>query len=321
MQPELYGGCTVCGQRLTEKREFGNRHYCERHLGMLAEDVRPVWRASLLTFGVIALMVAGIGVAGGLFRAQPEGTVRLAIGASVSVLPALVWLFALFRYSASDGTQLSSLVPIITVLAALVAAAIARPILLDLINLDSWLARAGPSERLTAHILVGSTIHITLLYAIVRYTVWRTPTFEHRVDGVVFAMAAGWGYAATMNLLFALEGGGLLLVNGSLRMIAQMAAYLSASLVIGFFLGRNRFEDMPLYYMSSGMTLAALVTGTLFYAGTELNRIRLNLVSDGFSPWPGLVLSLAALVITYSAVYGLLRRHNALTKARLEQGR
>ncbi len=124
-----------------------------------------------------------------------------------------------------------------------------------------------------------------------------------------------------MNTLFVLESGGLVLVNGSFRLIAQMSAYLVGSLVIGFFLGRNRFEDMPVYYMSAGMTLAALLTGTLLYASAELNRIRLNLTSDGFSPWPGLVFSLAVLALTYGAVYGLLRRHNALTRARLERGK
>jgi hypothetical protein len=82
-------------------------------------------------------------------------------------------------------------------------------------------------------------------------------------------------------------------------------------------LGRNRFEDLPIVYLTSGLGIAALLNGVLLYAGTELNNIRLGIDQDGFSPWPGFVFSMAVLIATYAAVYGLTRRHNALTRARL----
>ncbi len=319
MQQELSTRCSVCGRVLSEPHEYGNRHYCERHLATFAQDIPSVWQASILTFAVLLLLVLGSAVAESLFGVRPQGHMRVVVGATVAFLPALLWLALLYRFAARAQESLSPLLPTVFVLAALVAAALTRPLLYELINLDNWLARANAPNRFFANILLGSNIHMFALYAIVRYTIWRTSAFERRVDGVLFALVSGWGYASMLNLLFVLDQGGLTLMNGTFRLIGQLCAFLSGSLVLGYFLGRNRFEDMPVYYLSVGIAAAITESGILLYAGAELDAIRLGLTSDGFSPWPGVVLSLAALAITYAAVNGLLRRHNALTVARLER--
>jgi RsiW-degrading membrane proteinase PrsW (M82 family) len=270
-------------------------------------------------FGLLLLTIAGIGIAGQLITHEPQGTIRFIIGIGLSVLPGLAWLFFIYRNATRTHTEIPALLLIVFVLAALFAAAIVRPLLYSLINLDDWLASTTPSNRFLGSILIGGFSHAFVLYAIVRYTVWQTPAFTRRVDGVLYELAAGWGYTSAFNLLFVLDQGGLTLLNGSLRLITQTGAYLSASLIIGYFLGRNRFENLPFFYLGLGFVLAAIINGLLLYAGSELNNIRLGFDQSGFSPWPGLVVVLLVLALSFGTVYGLFRRHNALTKARLEQ--
>ncbi|HOA23838.1 MAG TPA: hypothetical protein PK801_06910 [Aggregatilineales bacterium] len=318
MQNEIYGHCTVCGLRLSERLTYRGRNYCRRHLETFSDDVDPLWQTSLFILGLLLAVIVALAIAGQFFGAEVTGAPRIILGVAISVLPALLWLFFLTRLAALREVELSPLLPTMFVLAALIAAAIARPLLFEIIDLDGWLAQATASSRLSANILLGGSIHAFLLYAMVRYTVWQTPSFEHRADGVLYGLVTSWGYAATYNTLFVFDYGGVSLVNGSYRILTQTFAFLVTGLVLGYFLGRNRFEDMPFYFMSAGVALAGFLNGFLFYAGTELNNIAVNLTSDGFSPWPGLLFNLAFLVLTFAAVYGLLRRHNKLTKLHLE---
>ncbi len=310
--------CVVCGRALADTREYGGRTFCRTHLAMFSDDVRPVWRSSVLTFLMMALLVAG--VAGGqlVLHNSMAGTARILVGMVVSVVPALAWMLLIYRAGQRGRLALSPLLPTIFVLAALIAAAATRPVLFDLLQINVWLARTSASNRFLGNILIYGMLHAFILYAVVRYSVWQTVYFDHRADGVLYALAAGLGYAAALNVLYVLDQNGLTLLNGSLRLIGQTCAYLSSALIVGYFLGRNRFEDLPFYYMGAGVALAGAVGGLLLYAGNELDRIRLNLTSVGFSPWPGLVLSVVVLIATFAAVYGLFSRHNALTKARLE---
>ncbi len=284
------------------------------------EDVPAVWRASILTFGVILLLVLGLAV-GRLTAGELQGTTRLLVSVAVATAPPLLWALFLYQIAAHQQIAVAPLVLTIFVLGALIAAAVTRPVLFDLLDLDTWLSSTTVIRRFLSNILIGGFWHAFLLYGMVRYTVWRTEVFTHRTDGVLFAMAAAWGYALAINLLFVLDQDGLAILNGNLRLLAQQAAFLTPGIVLGYFLGRSRFEVMPAYYLPLGLAIAAGLNGLLLFAGAELNSIRLGFDQDGFSPWPGLVVSLLVMGFTFSAVYGIIRRDNALTRARLEQGR
>ncbi|GAB4478459.1 MAG: hypothetical protein Kow00124_22920 [Anaerolineae bacterium] len=283
------------------------------------EDLPAVWRASTLTFGVILLLVAGLAV-GHLIIGEPQGTTRLLVSITAAAAPPLLWAAFLYQIAARQQTAVAPLVLTLFMLGALIAAAVTRPVLLDLLDLDTWLSSTTVIRRLLSNILIGGFWHAFLLYAMVRYTVWRTEVFTRRTDGVLFSMAASWGYALAINLLFVLDQDGLTMLNGNLRLLAQQAAFLVPGVVLGYFLGRSRFEVMPAYYLTLGLVIAAGLNGLLLFAGTELNSIRLGFDQDGFSPWPGLVVSLLAMGLTFFAIYGIIRRDNALTRARLEQG-
>lgn len=284
---------------------------------MFTEDVPPIWRASTLTFAVVLAVAAAIGVMAGIFGIELDGTGRIAASVTIAVLPGIAWMFFLYNSASRRGGDLSPLLPTIFVLAALIAAALTRPLLFELLQLDLWLTRTNALNRFFGNVLIGGPIHVFALYAIIRYTVWRTPTFEHRVDGLMFSLAAGWGYASMINALFVLDRNGLTLLNGGLFTLAHMGPYITPSLILGYFLGRNRFEDMPFYYLTAGVVLSIGLNGLLMYTASELNITRLRITADAFAPWPGFIVNMIVLALVYAAVFGLVRRHNHLTRARL----
>lgn len=309
--------CTVCHLSLPyEHAVFGERAYCQEHLEQITLGRPSLWRSTLTSVGLILLMTFVAALASGLLNFDPKGLTRLAINLLFALLPPLIWFVTLYR----QDDSLPAYIPAVFFLAALVQAAITRPFLQALIGLNAWLDVTNPTNRLLSNILLGGSTHAFLLYAMIRYMIWLTPTFQRRMDGLLYGMIVGWGYGATANVLLIADYGGVTLLNGGIRILAQTLTYLTGGIIVGYYLGRNRFENLRIYYLSVGVGMAALVIGTLFYAANELNSTQLNLTQDAFSPWPGGFLSLGALVLTFSLSYELLRRHNELARGRLEVG-
>lgn len=311
--------CTVCGQESHDIVVHDGRAFCPLHLHAFYEDSPPVWRATELALLLILAAVIAVVIADAVLPDSTQRAIGSAIGAGFCVVPVLVWMGALYQAHARGRIDISPLLPTVLVLAALIAAALVRPFVIDLIGLSAWLARTSAVNRLLGNILIGGTAHAFVLYAVVRYMVWRTAAFSRRVDGILYCLAAGWGYSAAMNLLFVLDLGQISLLNGSLRLISHLSAYLATSLVIGLALGQNRFRDLPFYSLPASMTIAAALNGTLLFLASELNYTRLGFNRDGFSPWPGLIINLVFLLFTLLAVHGLLRRANAITRAQMER--
>ncbi|NDJ53236.1 MAG: hypothetical protein GYB68_09155 [Chloroflexi bacterium] len=308
--------CLVCGERLEEPHVYGDRLYCETHLSQFSDDLAALWQTGLLILLSLAVLVGTIAIANAV-APNPSGPTRLLANALVIGLPSIGWLILITqRLDGEDGAA-PSLVSALFVLGSLMAAAVVRPLTNEILALGGRLAATSPANRFVANVLILGMLHAFVLYGIVRYSVWRTTSFSLRVHGVLYASAAGLGYAATQVGLFALERGGLSMLSGGLTLLTRALPFATASLIVGYFLGINRFENQPFYYLPSGVALAGAVCGVLLYAGTELNNIRLNITTDGFSPWPGFVVNVLALTIAFGAVYGLLQRQNTITKARL----
>lgn len=314
-----YERCIVCGTEVREPKHYGNRAYCEVHFEEFPEDIPSLWRASVLTFTLLLVMVAGLAVLNQFAGSVQNELLRIIVSVSTVLLPAMIWMSVLYRSATGSHVSIPTFVPVLFAGAALVAAAATRPLLFELIGFDDWLWQTTPVNRFAGTVLVAGILHCFMLYGTLRFTVWQTPAFSRRAHGILYGLAGGMGYGSALNLLFVLDEGSLSTLNGGLYLVTHLCAYLTPALIIGYYLGRTRFEEMPFYYPPLGQLLAAGLTGLLLYAGTELNSIRLGADQDGFSPWPGLAVNLIALSSAYGAVFGLLRRHNTLTKARMEQ--
>lgn len=116
-------------------------------------------------------------------------------------------------------------------------------------------------------VLVAPVFEETAKYLVVRRTVYETREFNEPVDGIVYAAAAGLGFATLENVLYvfeALESSlALALQTGVVRAFISVPGHVLFSVMWGYALGRARFMppgQRPAIILG-GLLLAMLAHG------------------------------------------------------------
>lgn len=235
-----------------------------------------------------------------------DGAPLIVLGLLFSVVPAILWLF-LFYVMDRLEPEPKRMVFNVFLLGALVAAALLDPILNGIFVVDKWLY-ANWWSQLLGSILVVGFVEQAMVWAIVRYAVFPHPEFDERVDGVIYAIAAGLGLATVLNFHYVLASGGVDLSIGSMRMVVTAMAQASFAGILGYFIGQARFERTPFYYMPLGITLAATVSGLFAFLLDRTSRGTLSAY-----PWTDLLFAAVVAAVSLAAVLWLITRANEET--------
>lgn len=231
---------------------------------------------------------------------------RVTLGMGVSLIPAFLWLAFFYGFDRVEPEP-KQMVLTVFVAGAILYGALHAPLLNGIFQLDSWLYTTWWS-RLLGGILIVGIFEQYLVYLAVRYIVYDHPEFDERVDGVVYAVAAGLGIATVVNFIYVAERGGVDMGIGSLRMVINTLAYASFAGVFGYFIGQSRFEKTPVWYLPLGLSLAAISNGLLFYF---LEGSRSSLAPG--LPWTDLLLAAIVAVAALLVAFWLVARANEET--------
>lgn len=246
---------------------------------------RPRWslrRARVLVGSKFALIAGLVGfvliawlvelVTGLDDRAVHLGPVLAGVMAGI---PALFWL-GFFYLLDRHEPEPKQLVVGVCVLGALIAAPLA----------DVVLSQAAPSQALEMHSLppqrmldaftqLDRVIHAVLIaglaqemckYAVVRYTIYMSPEFDEPMDGIVYMMACGTGFAVWLNFhRFSGQGHSLNLSNAAAQAVVTTLAHASFAGALGYVMGRAKFSrrSAPLraLFVILGLLGAAALNG------------------------------------------------------------
>lgn len=74
--------------------------------------------------------------------------------------------------------------------------------------------------------------------------IWRSPEFNEKFDGIVYAVFISLGFAAVENVLYVLEGG---VGIGVMRAITAVPAHAIFGITMGFYFGLARFYEKEQY--------------------------------------------------------------------------
>lgn len=306
--------CCVCHRPLADDApHLGNRAYCPDHWAKLSHSRGSVWRSGAAYVVAIALFAAAAAV---LLRAtQPalSGAGLMLAGAGLALVPAVLWL-AFFYAQDRLEPEPKGYVLGVFVLGALLAAAVGIPIVRELFRVQDWLGKS-PLTNLLGSILIVGFVQEFLKYAAVRYSVYNLPEFDERLDGVLYGTAAGLGFAAMLNIHYVVSSGGVDLAMGAIQVTVTALAQASFAGVTGYFLGRARFEEEPVWWLPAGLTLAAVLNGVFHVLLGNLTRSGSALASRTINPWYGLALAAVVAAVTLAVTLGLMRRANRLTLA------
>ncbi|MBN8576087.1 MAG: PrsW family intramembrane metalloprotease [Cyclobacteriaceae bacterium] len=119
-------------------------------------------------------------------------------------------------------------------------------------------------------------------FIFVRGILYRSNHFNEPFDGIVYSVMVSMGFATLENVLYAFNGG---LGTAIMRMFTAVPAHATFAVLMGFYLGKAKFEHKKGYYAFHALGVATLFHGAYDYCL--------------FVAWvPGIVLgALASLVI------------------------
>lgn len=268
---------------------------------------KHVWRDEFLL--IIGLCVF-VGIVYALDNAlNPVFTpaTLLLTGIFLALVPALIWLIFFYMQDSAEPEP-KGFVMGVFLLGGLLAAAIGIPVVEDLFRVSHWIHNNTLTTILGGILVVGFTQEF-LKYAAVRYSIYHSDEYDEPTDGVIYATAAGLGYATVLNINFVVENGGVDLGAGIIRMAVVALAQAAFSGITGYFLGRAKFESEQIWWMPLGIMLAATFNGVFNWLLGIVSQPTITLSGSTTNTWMGLVLAAVVALATTGIILMLVRRN------------
>jgi RsiW-degrading membrane proteinase PrsW (M82 family) len=264
-----------------------------------AYPFRRVWRTGWQEVLVVVVAAVAVYVATNVLGVISPESRDAVLKMGMATLPLLAWFGFSYIGERRALRPRSGLVGVL-VLGALAANAVAIPLEEHVFKPDQWLPRAGFFGRVTGYALtVGFTAEF-LKYAVMRYTVW-PQRFQQRRDGIAYALAVSVGFASVYNFRAALTADATVVAT-ALRVVSITFSQTGIGIIMGFFLAELWIGRTPVFWLPSGLGIAALLSG--FYYGFRGIAIvgSLSVVGAGSAPVRGLALAFGLVVVTFLSV-------------------
>jgi protease PrsW len=297
--------CCVCGK--AGEKNIGVRWFCEQHYASATRARPGSWRALLALVLVLVVFVALVYTLDAAIKPVFTGSTLVLIGIVLALVPAAIWLVFFYQQDRLEPEPVGYILGVFA-LGALLAAAVGTPLLDNVFRVGNWLYTNTLTTILGSILVVGFTQEF-LKYAAIRFSIYNSGEFDEPTDGIIYATAAGLGYATVLNIHFVVSNGGVNLGAGVIAMTVVALAQASFAGITGYFLGRAKFESDPIWWMPLGVTLAAVANGLFNWLRGLLTRGSLSLSGSTGSPWLGLILAAIVAVATLLLLVWLIRRN------------
>ena len=245
-----------------------------------------LWQADIASIVLLILFVLAIFGLEAWLKPQFTPTTLVITGIIMALIPAAIWLAFFYRRDRLEPEP-KSLVLQMVILGSLLASAVGLPVVNGLFAVPTWLSSSPAWAQLLGGIFIVGMTQEFLKYAAVRFTVYYAPDFDESIDGIIYTTAVAIGFAVVLNINFVVSSGGVDLGSGAIRMVLTTLAQASFAGVVGYFLGRMKFEKRPLWWMPLGLMVAAALNGLFYFLRGSLSQGSLGTVNS----WLGLLLA------------------------------
>ena len=154
---------------------------------------RGLWLAGGGLVLLLLVFVALVAFVAPLLPATLDGPPLILAGLVVALVPAVIWLAFFYQQDRLEPEPKTYVLKVF-LLGALLAAAAGIPLVRDLFQVGQWLY-TNLWTHLLGSILVVGFVQEFLIYAAVRFSIYSSAEFDQRVDGIIYATAAGLGFA------------------------------------------------------------------------------------------------------------------------------
>lgn len=264
------------------------------------------WRSSFISLALIIALVILVYILDSIFGHRLSLTGLVFAGLIIAFAPAAIWLSFFYRLDHFEPEPKEKVVQVF-ILGGLVAAAIGIPLVENIFKVQDWIY-TEPWITLLGSILVIGIAQETLIYAAVRFSIFPSSEFDEVTDGIVYATAAGLGFATALNITFIINSNGADLGLSAIRVSLNSLAHAGFAGLMGYFLGCDKFLKKPVWWQAAGVALASVLNGIFFFLYGNLSKPRISASPDPFSPWLGFVLAVFLSVAVTITLGFLVRR-------------
>jgi RsiW-degrading membrane proteinase PrsW (M82 family) len=257
-------------------KTIGGRWFCDEHYQKATYSRVGFWRTGLFAVIALVVFVAAVWALDTFLKPNLGGAALVVIGVVLALVPAALWLIFFYQQDRLEPEPLGNVARLFVIGLAL-AGAVGIPLTDQFFGVQEWLYRDSAAGGLGMSTIFGSVfvigaVEAFLIYAAVRYFIFDSPEFDERTDGVIYATAAGLGYATALNLQFILGNGGAALGAGEFYVAEVALAHAAFGGLLGYFLGRAKLEQEPIWWMPAGLTLTALLNGGFLLLRGQLDQ-------------------------------------------------
>ncbi len=167
------------------------------------------------------------------------------LAACMAGIPAILWL-GFFYLMDRQEPEPKQLVLGVSVLGMLIAAPLADFIqyqAVPTLAIEQQGLDALSLDRILYAVLIAGLAQEMCKYAVVRYTIYMSREFDDPMDGIVYMMACGTGFAVWVNY-HRLSGQGhqVWLSTGAAQAVVTTLAHASFAGMLGYIMGRAKFS-------------------------------------------------------------------------------
>ena len=172
-----------------------------------------------------------------------------------SVAPVLIILFYIYFRDKYDKEPLGLLLK-----ALLMGIVIIVPVIFIermLMNLMPQLSKV-PAAAYHAFVVAGSTEELFKFLALY-LLVWKSPSFDEKFDGIVYAVFVSLGFAGVENVLYVMDGG---MQTALTRALTAVPAHAIFGITMGYYLGiAHMYKELQGPYLARALLVPILLHG------------------------------------------------------------
>jgi len=137
-------------------------------------------------------------------------------------------------------------------------------IILPVIFVEQWLSAlalfSGKVGAAAWHAFVVAGFTEELFKFLILYLlVWRSPSFNEKFDGIVYAVFVSLGFAGVENVLYVMEGG---MQTAAIRALTAVPAHAIFGVTMGYYLGvAHMYEELRRPYLLRAIAIPVLLHG------------------------------------------------------------
>jgi protease PrsW len=118
------------------------------------------------------------------------------------------------------------------------------------------------SEQAVHAFIIVALVEEFSKFIFVRGILYKSSHFNEPFDGIVYSVMVSMGFATLENVLYAFQGG---MGTALMRMFTAVPAHATFAVLMGYYLGKAKFEHKKGYYALHALGVATLFHGAYDY--------------------------------------------------------